>query len=352
MIEHRTAWRFRIIPALVIAALGLGIGLLPKRNVQAQADRSVVVDGTLVNVTPGGRVPTGTQVELRVLDDTGITSIYTRNVATDTTGLYIEQAHLFLVPDGQRLYIAEIYSVSNSGDRTYVGGQTATNDHLPLSFTVPAEAENLRAISSGLEEYTGSEGTTLVHTQPIVPGTATVEISFSYERPYREGMRLTRDLDIPIQSVLLLLQGGGLVAEGTALSFNGTIETQMGNSASYLAGPLAAGEILDFSITAQQGRTIREGGRNSGTSGIDKIHAWEILLGIGALAATGFATFAIWKPAPMSEIPESARPLLTGIAQLDYAYANGEIDEAAYRAKRAALKQALKAHLDHDQVSH
>ncbi len=364
----------------------------------AQETGGLMVTGRVVNGTADGEVPTGVPIELHTRDELGRTTTYTGTIAPDATftfddleseagkefvvsttyqglrytsepvvlstdggtevevkiyevtadkaNIRVEQAHFFLIPDEESVHIAEVYSVSNAGDRTYVGAQTALANRTTLSFALPREASNLNVPDSGPETRYVADASTLADTQPIMPGIATVEIRFSYQRPYREGMRLTRKLNVPIQSVLLIIQGGSLSAEGSGLSFNGAMETQMGNADSYLTGSLAAEETLDITIASQQSPTSMDDTRHSGTTGAPESQTWETLVGVAALAVAGLSTFALWAPAPIPEIPEWARPLLTAIARLDHLYANGEMDEIAYRAARSDLKHKLRSHLD------
>lgn len=388
----------RAFSALIVI-LTLILSILPGVGVQAQTDDTITITGRVVNGTPGGQMPVGAPVELRVFDDTAVTGVYTDTVASEGTfrfdvistrsedefivstiyqgvryastptplsqegssdvrvkiyeitrddaHIYVEQAHLFILPRAERVQIAEVYSVSNTGDRTYVGKQTALADGTTLRFTLPAEARNLNVSGSDLGgRYVGDEST-LADTQPVRPGTATVEISFSYERPYSDGMRVIRTLELPIQSALVLLQSGNLAAEGVELSFNGVMETQMGNAASYLAGPLAADEALDFTIRSQRGSDEPgEMPAGSDETNVTLGQSWKILIGAGALAVAGLATFALWAPTTIPEIPASARPVLFAILQLDRDHAEGEVDEAEYRAKRKALKEKLRSDLD------
>lgn len=378
--------------------LTLTLSILTGGDIQAQTDDTVTVTGRVVNGTPGGQIPVGVPVELRVFDDTAVTAVYTSTVTSagafrfdevstgsenefvvsaiyqdvryasaptslstegasdvqvtvyeitrDDADVHVEQAHLFILPRNERVQIAEVYSISNSGDRTYVGKQTALADGTTLRFTLPADTRNLNVSESDLTGRYVSDASTLADTQPIRPGSATVEISFSYERPLQEGMRVIRDLGLPIQSALVLLQGGNLAAEGPELSFNGVMETQMGSAASYLAGPLTADEALDFTITSQrESNTPGEATTGSEETSITLGQSWEIFIGIGAIAVAGLATFALWAPTT-PEVPESARPVLVALAHLDRAHAKGEVDEAEYRAKRKALKERLRSDLD------
>lgn len=383
---------------VLLACIGLVLSLSLPYTVRAQVNPGVTVTGRVVNGTPGGEVSVGAPVELHVFDGADVTSTYTSIIEPDATfrfndvtlksgrefavstsyqgvrytsepttlstdwetgvevwiyestednaHIHIEQAHLFLVPGEEKVHIAEVYSASNTGDRTYVGKQTELASHTTLSFTLPAEADNLSVPKPGLEARYEAEESVLADTQPIIPGIASVEVRFSYTRPYREGMHLTRDLSVPIQSVLLLIQDGGLSVEGAGLSFNGMIETQMGNAASYLAGPFAADEMLDVTITSQPSLNAPSEATAFNAWGSSESQTWGILLGVGALAVAGLATFVLWTSPSVPETPESARPLLTAIAQLDRAYGGGEMDEATYQTQRAALKQKLQSHLE------
>lgn len=397
MSDRLRSGRVCILLGLLLVAIGLLLGVPPGNSVQAQEERSTTVIGQVINGTPGGEIPVGAPAELVVLDNGDVTDVFTGTIAADATisfdgldlevgrtlvirlpyrgvtylsdplilseegstnseiriyettnddaRIYVEQAHLFLVPGGEVMHIAEVYAISNNGDRTYVGEQTTTGDQATLSFSLPADFGNLNVSDSGSGQRYARDESSFADTRPIIPGIATVEIRFSYERPFQDELRLTRDLDIPIQSVLLLLQGEELVAEGPDVTFNGVIETQMGNSASYLVGPLAADEDLIVTIAAQPDSVATQETKSPSLSSVSAPKISEIVVGVGALAVAGLATFALWAPARVPEMPDNVRPLLTAIARLDRDYADGNVDESIYRSRRAALKRKLAAHM-------
>ncbi|MEE8389171.1 MAG: hypothetical protein V3S14_00020 [Anaerolineae bacterium] len=100
----------------------------------------------------------------------------------DPSAIQIAQMHAFMSMLGDRLQIGEYLLVSNARDRTYVGkedpeaGQRST-----LSFILPEGAEELSFDDSGLGERYLERGGGFADTEPVIAGTATVEMLFSYE---------------------------------------------------------------------------------------------------------------------------------------------------------------------------
>ena len=124
----------------------------------------------------------------------------------DPDVLLVTQMHTFISKVDDRLQIGEYYLVSNTSDQIYVGEENPeVGGRVTLPFSLPAGAENLSFDGSGLGERYLERGGGFVDTEPIPPGTATVETLFSYELFYREGMQIERAFETEVTSVVLLL---------------------------------------------------------------------------------------------------------------------------------------------------
>jgi hypothetical protein len=275
----------------------------------------------------------------------------------DAAAVQVDQAHFFIVPGEGSLRIAELYFVGNTGQRTYVGDLDAAGADVPadarttLDFTLPPEIESLSFDGAGLGERFVGTPTSFADTRAVPPGTATVEVGFNYDIPFGDELRVTRELEVPVQSVLMVLRSERLSLVGAGLAFNGMLETQMGVAASYIAGPLAVGEILDFTIVNQPPEDATPGGAGAGAVtgepavARERDGTMEVLLGVGALVIAGVVGFALWQPHVVPEMPPEARRTVAEMARLDAAYERGEMDDAHYAATRAALKQELVTRL-------
>jgi hypothetical protein len=232
------------------------------------------------------------------------------------------------------------------GNRTYIGAEDPeTGQRVTLAVTPPAEAENAHFDDTGLEGRFLEREADFADTEPIPPGTATAEALFSYDLPYREGLRVARTFDLPVVSVVLVLPDEGMALEGAGLTSEGAMDTQMGPALSYVAGPLAAGESLAFTLVAGPPPASLASGAVSSSI---RNPALETAVGLVALAAAVVSIYLLWRPSSPGPLPARARPLVEAIAALDAGFEAGQVGERTYRRKRKALKQQLRGLLGED----
>ncbi|MDY7077718.1 MAG: hypothetical protein SXV54_12425 [Chloroflexota bacterium] len=261
----------------------------------------------------------------------------------ESSAIQIGQVHIFVSVVEGNLQIGEYYLVGNTGNRTYVGEVDPDADRrVTLSLTLPEGAEGLRFDGPGLgERYLRRGGAGgFADTEPVVPGSATVETLFSYELAYREGMQVERTFEAPVASVALVLSGEGVALEGDGISLGETMDTQMGPAVSYTAGPLAAGETIAFTLVTRP--EVTQPTAPPGAS-LARNTARETSVGLVALAAAVVAAYLIWRPPAPGTLPAQARPLVETIAVLDADFEAGQMREEAYRQKRQSLKRQLRA---------
>ena len=383
-----------------LALIALVIGLLPA-VVLAQGTGDIAIVGRVTNGTPGGPLPVGEPVTLQFFQETHWTAIYTATLAADGTfrfadftadtgasfvthiryrdvhyysepatlegtadieadieifeptadpaAITIEQVHLFIVPQGEQVRIAEYYLIGNSGDRTFVGTADADGARTTLTFPLPPEATNLRFNGPGLGERFIGDESGFADTQPIPPGSATIDVDFSYDLPYREGLRVERRFGAPVSQAALIINSETVGLAGEGLTPGGMMNTQMGPSASYSVGPLAEGEPLAFTFVPQTQRPAPAPAATGPAGPRPRNPAQETGLGIVALALGGLASYLLWRSTPAAPLPPAwARPLIAEIVALDTDFAAGKIEAAAYRQQRAALKEHLRAQLQRE----
>lgn len=359
----------------------------------AQGVGGVAVTGQVTNGTPGGTIPVGDPVTLQFYSQGEWTAIYTTTLSadgsfrfadfgsdaggdfithilyqgvdyyssptkltgeadvvadiaiyeptTDPSGVVIDQMHYFIAPSGDTVRIAEYYLVGNTGDRTYIGTENADGTRTTLAFTPPAGASDLYFDGPGLEERFVGDIARFADTRPIPPGKTAVDVDFSYQLPFTDGMRVERVVDAPITLVALIVSSERIGLAGPGLNPQGMMNTQMGTAASYSAGPLAAGEPLAFTFVPQTMTVTKTGSDTTSTRTANPTR--DALLGVAALALAAFVGYRLMKPASVPPPPEAARPFLEAIAALDARFAAGELSEEAYRQGREMLKQQLLA---------
>ena len=267
-------------------------------------------------------------------------------VTEDPTAILVTQMHIFITRLGDRLQFGEYYLISNTGDRTYVGTEDpSTGRKVALSFTLPAGAEDLSFDGHGLEERYLEREAGFVDTEPVIPGTATVEALFSYELPYQEGMRVERGFDVDVTSVVLLLAEEGMALQGDDLISAGTLTTQMGPAVSYTTGQLVAGTPLVFTVvTGHQAGVGPPAGPVATAGGSSPVRsvARETSVGLVALAVAVVVVYLLWTAPSTPPLPEPARPLVESIVALDADFEAGQVSENDYRRQRRSLEQQLR----------
>ena len=390
----------RIRRFAVLACLAPLVLLLATGWVHALQEDRIAVVGQVTNGTSGGSIPADMSVVLHVFSGTEETGAYTTTAAADgsfrfdnlalevgqtviarvvywqaaylsdphtveigeqtlslpvtvyeitedTSALVVTQAHMFVSWAGDRIQVGEYYLVSNTGDRTCVGTEApGTGRRTTLSFTLPDGAQGLRFSGPGLGERYVDRAGGFADTRPVPPGTGTVDVLFSYDFPARERVHVERVFDVPVTSVVLVISEGDIVLEGGGMVPAGRLDTDMGPSLSYTAGPLAAGEALAFTLATGLGSLPAAPGgvapvRNAAATARNTAAA--MALGLVALAA-GVVTFYLVLRSPVPGAPPAqARPLVDSIAALDARFEAGELAETAYHQQRASLKAQLRS---------
>jgi len=265
------------------------------------------------------------------------------------TDVLITQMHVFVSGADDRLRIGEHYLISNTGDRTCVGVEdSSTGRRATLTFTLPDGAGGLRFDGPGLGERFLERPGGLADTRPIPPGSAVVEAFFHYDLSGRERLRVERVFDVPVESIVLVVPEDGVSVDGEDITSAGTLDTEMGAALSYIAGPLAPGEPLVFTVIAgpRASEVSPAGGAPSSSARA------EIALGLVTLAAAVVATYLLLRSPAPGPPPIQARPLVEAIAALGARFAAGDVLETAYRQRRASLLVRLRALLWTDRREH
>lgn len=262
--------------------------------------------------------------------------------------IQVGQLHIFAARVGNRLRISEYHVVGNAGDRTYVGSVDAeTGRRITLAFALPEGATGLSFEAAGLGERFVERPGGFADTFPIVPGSASSEVFYHYELPYRQTVRIRRVFEVPVVSIVLLLSGEGMMLQGEGMAPAGALETEEGLALSYEAGPLAAGEPLAFTLTsATRSAPVAPSGISPGRD-----VASEVIIGLVALCVAVIAVYLLWRPATSTAVypalpPTQVRPLIESISALDVDFEAGRLTEGAYRRERMALKQRVRALLE------
>jgi hypothetical protein len=219
----------------------------------------------------------------------------------------IDQHHVFFGFAQGGLSVAEIYAISNGGDRA-IKDVILLEDDRPatLRLPVPNGAANLTFPAASADRFISRAGA-IFDTMPLIPGERTGQVVVTYILQYED--ELTLEHLTPYNTEMLsvfLPHASGLSLDSEAAEYLG-VET-FGDGQSYEAytlGPSSAGDRIELSITGRPetevngmgSETLSESGSGEG-----------IALGIGVLGLTLIVTGVWWwrREGIAADIPEEA----------------------------------------------
>lgn len=261
------------------------------------------------------------------------------DTSTDGSGLQVERLHVlfdFAVPD--QVQVLELWVLSNGSDRTVV----AASQRGVVEVSLPEGATELTFEDGSVGDRYMLTDAGFGDTQPIVPGSATSQFIFSYRMPYDGRLTFRRPTDYAVKAVIVLLPSEDVTATGTGLQDLGV--QQMGGQAvhNYAAGAIPAGSALELEISGRPA-SATTGGASSGWTnaaiGLGVLGSLLILAGLWWFHPSASASR---RGTPRQSRENETDRILDAIAELDDAFAAGEMDEAAYRARRERLKRSLR----------
>lgn len=215
----------------------------------------------------------------------------------DDAGIVIERAHLIISPQAEGVQIGQMFILSNTGDKTFVGkplqegGQPAT-----FRLYLPKGAEQITFDAGELRERFLSTPDGVADTLPIPPGQSTAQVVLSYTLPPQGNpWSMEYTFYYPVKNLNVLVSMGWTV-EGAPLQFAGTMGGEMPFQ-NYAAKDLAANTTLNL--------TFRSGGAAGGMTstaapptpaGSVQGTMLGIAIGLGALLLIGLMTYPSWLP--------------------------------------------------------
>ena len=261
--------------------------------------------------------PAGPQVTLPI-------TVY--ESTSDAAQVKVDTLHIVVEPDANGLNVTEIYVLSNDSDRFVAGfGQPV------LHFGLPAGATNLQ-LDPAQQRVIEQAGDGLDYYDAIPVGQQVQQIVYQYSLP-STATSLGRAIYQPMEVVNLLLGGQAdqLTVTSDQLKAGGpqTIPSSGQTFQQYTALDVQPGQTLNVSISTP-------------TPPFD----WRIVLGVG-LVIVGVIGLVIWQrgqkkqPVAADNTDAQREALIDQIAALDDEFADGQIDEINYKAKRAQLKEKL-----------
>lgn len=261
---------------------------------------------------------------------------------TDASALRVEQMHMFFEFAPGRATIGQLFIVSNSGDRTYIG-----TDGTTLRFPLPPNATNVNFQDGALGGRYQPVAGGFADTEAVLPGVGAAEVLVSYDVPY-DGKKLDLSLPTayPVRNVNVLVPEDGVKLASAQLSAAGTRDTQNGTMLNFVGGNLAAGQSVALQLSGAPSFAVTGEAPAGGASASPLLIASAVLL----LVAAGIVAF-VWlrqqrtaaELAEEEELDSDARreELLDAIAALDDDFEAGRVHEPEYRRQRQELKAEL-----------
>jgi len=205
----------------------------------------------------------------------------------------IDQHHVFLGFDQGGLAVAEIYAISNSGDRAVKDAILLEDDRrATLQLPVPTGAANLTFPAASADRFIPKAGA-IFDTKPLIPGARTGQVVVTYILQYEDELTLEHLTPYNTEMISVFLpHGSGLSLDSEAAEYLG-VET-FGDGQSYEAytlGPSSAGDRIEISITGRPESVVS--GMGSETLSESESGA-GIALGIGVLGLTLIVTGIWW----------------------------------------------------------
>jgi cbb3-type cytochrome c oxidase subunit III len=282
----------------------------------------------LADSTPGEEV----QVSVTIYENT-----------TDTSQLSAERVHVFLeFPEPGRLQIAQLFLITNPTGRVIVPVQEGQP---VLEFELPQGASDLQFADSAMGERYIETAKGFGDLANIAPGQTQHQVLYAYELPYERKLSLQLRMPLDVQSAVVALpQIDGLRLTSPQLRESGQRQVEGTSLHLFSASNLAGGSLLELTVSG------RPGSRPMLSSG----PAGSLILG-GGLFALVVVLGVVWlrqqrrQAAPVAgsgetvEEPEAVETLLDAILALDDQYRSGELPLEAYKERRAALKERLRA---------
>ncbi|UYN90055.1 MAG: c-type cytochrome [Anaerolineales bacterium] len=247
---------------------------------------------------------------------------------SDTSQLAVER--LTLILEFERpgfVRVVQQYLVSNIGTRAV----TPTQEGAPvLLYDLPEGAGDL-AFNEGVfrERYLPTQNG-FGDLRAVLPGLQTYQLLFAYEMPYTRSLDLPLALNLPVRSVAVLVQHGGVTLANADFTKAGEQQIQDASYRAYLSSQAySAGDTAELQL---------RGPNPQGGGGWQALLANDgVVVGLAGLTlAVGFTW--LW----LRRMQAGPDEVLARIARLDARFEAGDVSQNQYTRQRAALKAQLR----------
>jgi len=273
---------------------------------------------------------------------------------SDASQVQIGRMHVLFTFSHAGLEVAEVYSLSNTGDRT-VKDAAALADGAPATFEfpLPEGATNVAFYpEAGSRFVRTSDG--FADAAPLLPGENSGQVMVNYILPYTSGMTYAYTARLATRGLnFMYAEDAGVTVAGDGLAPTGVQQTGDGFKFAVLSGgPLQPGQTARVTLSGEPQVSVmppavtRTDAATASSSPSGVIVVAGIALGLG-LVAVGAWWFRQSSQNTLAAAPAESEfeALLMQIALLDEARERGEVDETIYTSRRAALIEQARARL-------
>ncbi|GAB4528608.1 MAG: hypothetical protein Fur0018_14740 [Anaerolineales bacterium] len=267
----------------------------------------------------------------------------------DPTVLSVDRLHVFFdfsQPDV--LQVVELYVISNNTDKAVVPTEPGGG---VVPFTLPEGAGEPQFQDGTLGGRYLPTADGFMDTLTVRPSQGQYQVLYATTLPFNKKLTFRQSLPLNVEAVLFMVPDG-IKVKSDVLEDSGTRDVQGVTYRTYTGDALSAGSTLEAIVSGKSGSSVSLPANTSGNS---------LAIGLGAFGAALIGA-GLWfyrrnwqeeiADTESEEALEDAGNLddpqlvMDAIIALDDLYKAGELPEAAYRARRSALKARLKDLLD------
>ncbi len=266
------------------------------------------------------------------------------NTTTDPSDLNIAQLHLILNFEQDVLQVSEFYVFNNDGTAVFTGESGNPAEGTTQLF-LPAGAENVsfQRAFGGFDSFIPANEiiqteTGWADTVPVRPGETTSNLLVSYDLPYEDGLRLAHPVAYNINVASATMPDIGVELVGDGWQQQGVQETPGGMILSFANSNINGADSLNVTFDGEPQLVFD----TQGNALLVRDTNQELIIGTVVLLLTfAIAAFFLYKWRQPVDQVVNIEDLLYHIADLDDAFAAGEIEESQYLHQREQLKGDL-----------
>lgn len=258
------------------------------------------------------------------------------DTTTDPSNLVVDRLHVFFTyPAADIVQVIHSLSISNLGNKTIIPlGETEAI----IEFILPEGAANLAFEQGEIGQPYISTVNGFGDTTPILPDTGGYQLTYAYELPFERQMEWVQPITLPTEVIVFFAPEDGLQVESGQLTASDFQSLDDVVYQVFVSGEMAIGDEFQVEIS----------GRNpsAGLSLILNTDTTGLLVGAIGLV---LVVVGVWwwfridgDSSRLSDRPVSPESVMDEIIALDDAYEAGQMEEAAYQAKRSQLKARLR----------